>query len=114
MDMVVRISHKWSSVVQISHNVCIPVHFCTEILVRDREHAFWKMLTKENSHKGMCCVKISHKGNGWCEFCCVLAFLPCFPLFLASPVLIIKKHKLNQTKIKLKQEIKIKTNLKIK
>ena len=36
------------------------------------------------------------------------------PLFLASPALIIKKPKLNQTKIKLEQEIKIKTSSKIK
>ena len=70
---------KWggANFAQCSHSY----DFRTEILGRDREHAFWKMLTKENSHKGMCCVKISHKGNGWCEFCCVLAFLPCFPLF---------------------------------
>ena len=50
---VVRISHRWSSAVRILHNVHIPVHFRTEILGRDREHAFWKMLTKAISHKGV-------------------------------------------------------------
>ena len=92
---------------RISYNVHIPVHFCTEILVRDREHAFWKMLTKAISHKGGMVVRILHQRIGWCE-------LLYFPLFLASPVLVIKKPKLNQTKIKLKQEIKIKTSKKNK
>ena len=39
-----------------------------------------------------------HTREGWCE-------ILYFPLFLASPVLIIKKPKLNQTKINLKQVI---------
>ena len=73
----VRISHKVMGSAKISHSC----DFRIEILGRDREHAFWKLVTKENSHKGMCCAKISHKRIGWCEFCCVLAFLPCFPLF---------------------------------
>ena len=63
---------KWvCSCSSISHKVRILVHFRTEILGRDREHAFWKMLTEA----------ISHKGVGWCEIPCVLAFLPYFPLF---------------------------------
>ena len=44
---------------KISHNVRIPMHFCTETLGREREHAFWKMLTKVISHKGGSVVRIS-------------------------------------------------------
>ena len=72
----------WKMVIKaISHKVSIPVHFHTEILGRDREHAFWKMLTKAISQKGGRVVRISHQIIWWCEFPCVLAFLPCFPLF---------------------------------
>ena len=90
--------------------------FRTEILGRDREHAFENLVTKANSHRGMCCAKISHKGNGWCEFCCVLAFLPHFPLF--SPWLhsssfptymLTQKTNSNHIRTKLKSKIKIKT-----
>ena len=47
---------KWggANFAQCSHSC----DFRTEILGRDREHDFWKMLTKA----------ISHKGVGWCEF----------------------------------------------
>ena len=79
---------------------------------RDREHAFWKLATKENSHKGMCCAKISHKGNGWCEFCWVLGFPPCFPLFSffkLSYLHVNIKTNSNHIRMKLRAKIKIKT-----
>ena len=79
---------KWvCSCSSISHKVRIPVHFRTEILSRDQEHAFWKMLTKA----------ISHKGVGWCEFCTrelssaklpvSWLFSPVFPCFLLDFIL---------------------------
>ena len=86
--------------------------FRTEILGRDREHAFWKFVTKENSHKGMCCVKISHKGHGWCEFWCVLAFLPCFPLFSffkLSYLHVNTRTNSNHIRMNSRAKIKIKT-----
>ena len=141
VDMVVRISHKWSSVVRISHNVRIPVHFRTKILGRDRKHAFWKMLTKAISHKGVrwcefrtrelggvnfpvswlfspvfpltSFFKLSYIADMYLQTSLVIECEPCSskmwrstawtaldPLFLASPTPIIKKPKLNQTKIK--------------
>ena len=68
-------------------NFHIPVHFRTEIFDGDREHAFWKMLTKA----------ISHQGVEWCEFCTrelgganfagSWLFTPVLPCFLLGVIL---------------------------
>ena len=83
-------------------------NFHIPVIFQDREHAFWKMLRKA----------ISHKGVGWCEFRWVLAFLPCFPLF--SPWLhsssfptcmLTSKTNSSHIRMKLRSKIKIKTCL---
>ena len=96
---------------EISHKVRIPVHFCTEILGRTESMLFENWSQKRIRTRG-CVVRILHQRIGWCEFCCVLAFLPCFPLFSffkLSYLHVNTKTNSNQIRMNLRAKIKIKT-----
>ena len=67
---------------------------------------------KSEFAQGGCVVRISHQRIGWCEFCCVLAFLPCFPLFSLfklSYLHVNTKTNSNHIRMNLRAKIKIKT-----